>query len=248
MNRPLLHRVGFTLVELLVVVAIISLLVSILLPSLGQAKEQAKIVACMTNLRGLGLGFAQYSSENDDWYPAGSGWGGDPPTWDHSLINYYENKQLLHCLDDNLERVYGSSDSALCYPRSYAINTSVSWMGPSEYGDNYSPPYGGNTKFPWPGWAHKTLEVVLPSETILVGEQWESWYYGSAPTAGRYNRYEGSGIFCSGYSWICRGATSDVHRDGDVANYLFCDGHADLIPESEPNLITNDYYYWKLVK
>lgn len=51
------------------VVAIIALLVSILLPSLGLAKEAARRVTCSANLRNLGLAANFYASENDDWLP-----------------------------------------------------------------------------------------------------------------------------------------------------------------------------------
>ena len=61
MHRPK----GFTLVELLVVVAIIALLVSILLPALGQAREQARLVVCLSNLRQVALGALAYESDND---------------------------------------------------------------------------------------------------------------------------------------------------------------------------------------
>ena len=236
-------RGAFTLVELLVVVAIIALLVSILLPPLGKAKEQAKIVICLLNLKGLGLGFAQYAAENNDWYPPGSGWGGDPPIWDFSMVKYYENKGLLHCPADNLERTYGSNPQEH-YPRSYAINIDVTWMGPSVYGKNYDPPYNGRANFPWPGWVHKTTDVTDPSDTILLGEQWESWYYYSTYVAGRYNKYRGSGICWENYDWDRRGPTDYVHRNNDAANYLFCGGHARLIPKDDPNLQENDFYYW----
>ncbi|MCK4624759.1 MAG: type II secretion system protein, partial [Phycisphaerae bacterium] len=66
-RRPAAGRRGFTLVELLVVVAIIALLVSILLPSLGRAKEHTRTALCMSNLKGLGLSFAVYTTENNDW-------------------------------------------------------------------------------------------------------------------------------------------------------------------------------------
>lgn len=63
------HRNGFTLVELLVVISIIALLISILLPSLSKAREQAKAVKCAANLRAVGQGVAIYLAENNGVYP-----------------------------------------------------------------------------------------------------------------------------------------------------------------------------------
>ena len=54
------HAGGFTLIEVLVVVAIIALLVSILLPSLSQAREQAKRASCLSNLKTLGMAVSAY--------------------------------------------------------------------------------------------------------------------------------------------------------------------------------------------
>lgn len=59
---------GFTLVELLVVIGIIALLISILLPALNGARQSAQTVQCLSNMRQLGLGFAQYSNENNGWH------------------------------------------------------------------------------------------------------------------------------------------------------------------------------------
>ena len=60
-------RLGFTLIELLVVVAIISLLVAILLPALGKARDLARSVACLSNLRAINIGVQFYGADNDDY-------------------------------------------------------------------------------------------------------------------------------------------------------------------------------------
>lgn len=59
------YKKGFTLVELLVAIAIIALLVSILLPSLTKAREQARVAVCLNNLHQFGVALVTYSSDND---------------------------------------------------------------------------------------------------------------------------------------------------------------------------------------
>ncbi len=63
------HKFGFTLIELLVVISIIALLVSILMPALGKARMQAKLVVCSSNQRQLILGLVTYTADNDDKLP-----------------------------------------------------------------------------------------------------------------------------------------------------------------------------------
>ena len=61
---------AFTLIELLVVIAIISLLITILLPSLTMAKNLARNVVCMTNLRNVYLGANMYQGDYEGYFPA----------------------------------------------------------------------------------------------------------------------------------------------------------------------------------
>lgn len=64
---------GFTLVEFLVVIALIAILASLLLPALLQARERARAAACRGNLHQLALGVLMYADENTEYFP----WPGD---------------------------------------------------------------------------------------------------------------------------------------------------------------------------
>ncbi len=69
---PGARRVGFALVELLVVIAIIMLVVSLVIPALGRARDQANVIACRANLKSLALGCLAYASEHDSILPTDS--------------------------------------------------------------------------------------------------------------------------------------------------------------------------------
>lgn len=73
------HKNAFTLVELLVVVAIIALLISILLPSLSQARRSARTTVCASNQRQILIAITMYASEYRDLWKSCGGVSYDPP-------------------------------------------------------------------------------------------------------------------------------------------------------------------------
>jgi prepilin-type N-terminal cleavage/methylation domain-containing protein len=113
---------GFTLVELLVVIGIISVLISVLLPALARARESANRVVCMSNFRQVGIAVVMYVNENKGYTPPGStpsyenpstalmfngyGWVPRLNRYIKSTIpSYLERKGAFFCPMDNLTPV-----------------------------------------------------------------------------------------------------------------------------------------------
>lgn len=94
---------GFTLVELLVVIAIIGVLVGLLLPAVQAAREAARRMQCVNNLRQYGIAMQTYADSNQALPPGANAWGslGHMKTWMVDIWPYVEQSALADRFDPN---------------------------------------------------------------------------------------------------------------------------------------------------
>ena len=172
MNVRSARELAFTLIELLVVIGIIGILASMLLPALGMAKEKARKIVCVGNLKQIGLAGQLYADENDENYPRRAGAGPTRQNWSSLLLPILENPNIYKCPSDtNKPATFGSGSTFKgdAAPRSYIINGWNDWLI-VKYGiTNWNAAVN----------VTRESEIKYPTDTIFFGEKEASsghWY------------------------------------------------------------------------
>jgi prepilin-type N-terminal cleavage/methylation domain-containing protein len=213
---------GFTLIELLIVVAIISILTAMVLPAIYRAKEKAREVSCMNNLKQMGIILLLYAEDNDDWLPPGA-WGeAFRIRAGVSMVlfkRYKVSKQLVTCPSgDMYRRYYGNP--GWTWPSTGDAMMSYHYVG----GDGGAPK---NLSYSFYGWYTTYFDCSTPRRPTPYTRLNAKWAdrtpllwdisYDAADVASHY--------------WYKTPVSNHPLKDGTAAfeNVLFLDGHVEKV-------------------
>jgi len=195
---------AFTLIELLVVIAIIAVLAALLLPALSKAKESARSIQCLNQMRQIGLAVRLYSEDNNDEFPRSqhSAFAHGQPTWGRAIAPQLGVSDTAWT--NLLQGIYHCPTDKRMTPWSYGMNVYFE-LGPDD-------DYTGKPQT-WRRWS----QILQPTATILFAE--------SASSADH--------IMPNFWITPSDAADVDAKRHRGKANYAFADGHSQLLPFSQ---------------